>query len=154
MSFVADTSAMIALLNRNDSQHAALLRLFRETGSRWVLPWAILPEVDYLAASRLGARTQAAFLDDIANAALVVDWGEERDLQRAQTLARGYRDLSLGLVDTIVMAIAERLRATVIVTLDHRHFGAVALTPQPRLLPRDLDPAPAANAKARRPERG
>ena len=147
MTFVADTSAMIALLDRRDSHHAALLHLFHDTGSRWVLPWAILPEVDYLAASRLGAPTQAAFFDDLASAALVVDWGDETDLLRAQALARQHLELRLGLVDTVVMAIAERLRADAIVTLDLRHFGAVALKPQPNLLPRDLESTPKGRAR-------
>jgi hypothetical protein len=35
------------------------------------------------------------------------------------------------------MAVAERLEADAIATLDLRHFGAVTLTTTPRLLPRD-----------------
>ncbi len=37
-----------------------------------------------------------------------------------------------------VMAVAERLRASAIATLDLRHFGVVTLRGRPRLLPRDL----------------
>jgi len=36
------------------------------------------------------------------------------------------------------MAVAERRRAVAIATLDVRHFGAVRLEGNPRLLPRDL----------------
>jgi hypothetical protein len=35
------------------------------------------------------------------------------------------------------MAVAERIRARAIATLDLRHFGAVAIRGRPRLLPRD-----------------
>jgi hypothetical protein len=38
-----------------------------------------------------------------------------------------------------VIAMAERLGAKAIATLDLRHFGAVAIKGRPRLLPRDLD---------------
>ena len=48
-----------------------------------------------------------------------------------------YRSLGLGLVDTVVIATAERLRATAIATLDVRHFGAVPIRGQPKLWPRD-----------------
>jgi predicted nucleic acid-binding protein len=55
-----------------------------------------------------------------------------RDLKTRQTSA-----LRLGLVDAVVMAVAERLRAEAIATLDLRHFGAVKIAGAPRLLPRD-----------------
>lgn len=53
-------------------------------------------------------------------------------------LDRRYGSLSLGLVDCVVMATAERLRARSIVTLDERDFGAVELVGAPTLWPRDL----------------
>jgi hypothetical protein len=43
-----------------------------------------------------------------------------------------------GLVDGVVVAVAERLGAEAIATLDLRHFGAIAIQGRPRLLPRDL----------------
>ena len=52
-------------------------------------------------------------------------------------LLERYPDLRFGLVDAVVMAVAERLEAEAIVTLDVRHFGAVELHHDPRLLPRD-----------------
>ena len=103
----------------------------------WVLPWAILPEVDYLVAAELGSRAQEAFVGDLAEGAFVVEFGKDADLARAHAIGRKYRTLALGLVDTIVMATAERLKADAIATLDLRHFGAVKLAGSPRLLPRD-----------------
>ena len=46
--------------------------------------------------------------------------------------------LSLGLVDGVVMAMAEKLQARAIATLDVRDFGAVELKGRPELWPRDL----------------
>ena len=134
---VADTGAILALLDADDRHHAILRQLFEAERRAWLLPWAILPEVDYLVHSQLGRRVQEAFLDDLASGAFVVEWGVPADLDRARELDRRHRSLALGLVDTVVMAVAERRRATAIATLDERHFGAVSLRGQPKLLPRD-----------------
>jgi predicted nucleic acid-binding protein len=40
-------------------------------------------------------------------------------------LVETYLDLSLGIVDAAVVAVAERLGLTEIATLDHRHFSVV-----------------------------
>ena len=134
---VADTGAILALVNKNDRQHQAVREVYDDDPDEWVLPWAILPEVDYLIGNELGARAQEAFLADLADAAFAVEYGLERDLIRARELDRKYRALRLGLVDGVVMAVAERLGARAIATLDLRHFGAVALAGSPRLFPRD-----------------
>jgi predicted nucleic acid-binding protein len=134
---VADTGAIIALLDRKDPYHADLARIFRDGGEDWILPWAILPEVDYLAAAHLGPKAQDAFLDDLASGAFAVEWGDDRDVERARELHRKHRALRMGLVDGVVMATAERLGARAIATLDLRHFGPVQLRGAPRLLPRD-----------------
>jgi uncharacterized protein len=47
------------------------------------------------------------------------------DLARMAELVEQYRDFPLGGTDASVIALAERLRAPVIVTLDRRHFAAV-----------------------------
>jgi uncharacterized protein len=136
---VADTSAMLALLDRGDPHHTAFRRLYLENRHAWVLPWATLVEVDYLTATRLGARAQMAWFDDLVTGAYTVEWGRDEDLSAARTLAGKYGSLEMGLVDAVVMIVAERLRGD-IATLDLRHFGAVAMKHSPRLLPRDLEP--------------
>jgi len=102
------------------------------------VPWAVLPELDYLVSKLLGEKVELAFLADLAGGAFRVAWGDERDLARAEALARRYKALALGLVDTAVIAVAERLKASDIATLDVRDFGAVEIRGAPRLLPRDL----------------
>jgi len=135
---VADTGAVLALIDADDGHHERLAAVFREDPSSWVLPWAVLPEVDYLLGAHLGSRAQDAFLSDLGRGEWVVDWGGEADLRRANEIATRYRSLRLGLVDAAVIASAERLRATAIATLDLRHFGVVTIRGRPRLIPRDL----------------
>jgi predicted nucleic acid-binding protein len=88
---VADTGAILALLDAKDRHHATLRALYEEKGQTWVLPWAILPEVDYLALSHLGPKVEQAFLDDLADGQFV-DFGEERDLDRPR-LCSQYKSL-------------------------------------------------------------
>lgn len=134
---VADTGAILALIDVGDRHHRRLRELYEAEPARWVLPWAILPEVDYLLLAHVGAKAEEAFLSDIASGAFSVEWGLEGDLTRAQRICSRHRSLGLGLVDTVVMAVAERLKAEAIATLDLRHFGAVAIQGSPKLLPRD-----------------
>lgn len=133
---VADTGAVFALLDNGDRHHAAVLAIYSANPDAWILPWAVLPEVDYLAASALGDRAQRAWQADLASGAFAVEWGSDRDLAAADAIARRYAALNMGLVDAVVMAVAQRLHAD-IATLDLRHFGAVRFPHEPRLLPRD-----------------
>ncbi len=134
---VADTGAMIALFDQSDRHHGATRHLYEEAPDQWILPWAILPEVDYLVATRLGSRAQELWLADLASGAFAVEWGRQEDLGAAERLCRRYKTLHLGLVDAVVIVTAERLRADAIATLDVKHFGAVSIKGKPRLLPRD-----------------
>jgi len=134
---VADTGAMIALFDRSDRHHDAVRRLYESDPDAWLLPWAVLPEIDYLVATHLGSRAEDLWLADVSSGAFVVEWGRQEDLEAAERLCRRYKTLRLGLVDAIVIATAERLRADAIATLDLKHFGAVSIKGKPRLLPRD-----------------
>jgi hypothetical protein len=136
---VADTGAVIALIDADDRHHVAVRAIYDADPAAWVLPWAILPEIDYLLGAHVGHRAQDAFLADVAAGAFPIDWGSERDLGRAHEVHTKHRALRLGLVDGIVIATAERLRATAIATLDVRHFAAVSIRGRPRLLPRDAE---------------
>lgn len=135
---IADTGAIVALIDADDRHHDLLVELYEKDPGAWVLPWAILPEVDYLLTRFLGDETASAFFADVANGAFHVEFGTDIDLQRAYELSEQYSALKLGMVDSVVVAIAERLRAKAIATLDVRDFGAISLRKGTRLLPRDL----------------
>jgi predicted nucleic acid-binding protein len=134
---VADTSAIIALVDADDCHHRVLLELFREDPDAWILPWAVLPEIDYLLMNHVGPEAELAFVRDLAEGLYTVEW-EESDLGRARELCERYSDLRLGLVDAVVVAVAERLGASAIATLDVRHFGVIEIRGRPKLLPRDI----------------
>lgn len=134
---VADTGAVIALLDASERNHGTVKEIFLDNPDAWILPWAILPEIDYLLGQHVGTKAQETFLADLADGSFAVEWGRDEDLVQAQKICTRYRALRLGLVDAIVIATAERLKAEAIATLDVRHFGAVQMKGKPRLLPRD-----------------
>ena len=134
---VADTGAVVALLDSGDRHHERLRELYLSDPDAWVLPGAILPEVDYLVATQRGPQAQAVFLADLARGAFEVEWGRQTDIEAAALICERHADLQIGLVDAVVIATAERLRAEAIATLDLQHFGAVTIAGHPRLLPRD-----------------
>lgn len=135
---VADTGAVIALIDSDDEHHSVLRQTYESDPDSWVLPWAILPEVDYVVSSRLGVAAARAFRSDLASGAFTIEWSAPADLKRAHELDERYSGLELGLVDAVVMAVAERVEARAIATLDLRDFGAVDLVGRPALWPRDL----------------
>jgi predicted nucleic acid-binding protein len=135
---VADTGAVVALIDADDRHHVSLREAFETDPAAWILPWAILPEVDHIVATRVGQSAARAFRADVADGAFAVEWEGAADLARANELDAHYGDLRLGLVDTVVMAVAERLGAEAIATLDLRDFGSVRLHGAPALWPRDL----------------
>lgn len=135
---VADTGAIVALIDRSDRHHRVLRKMYENDPAAWLLPWAILPEVDYLVSAHVSARAQDAFLSDLADGSFNVAWGDETDLDEARRLTERHQGLRMGLVDAVVIATAVRVKATAIATLDLRHFAAVTIPGNPKLLPRDL----------------
>jgi len=134
---VADTGAVVALIDADDQHHRTVLRLFESDPAAWVLPWAILPEVDYVVGRHVGGHAAERFREDLARGAFAVEWGVDADVSRAHELCTRYVALELGLVDGVVAAVAERLRAKAIATLDLRDFAPLALRGTPMLFPRD-----------------
>ena len=120
---VADTGAMLALIDADDRHHAAIRALYENDPDAWILPWAILAEVDYLLIAHVSARAEEAFLSDLASGLYGVEWGNGDDLPRAREVCAKYRALRLRLVDGVVIAITERLGAEAIATLDLGHSG-------------------------------
>ncbi len=114
-----------------------MVELFDDDPAAWILPWAILPEVDYLLARHVSQRSADLFLADLATGGFAVEWGTDKDLRRANELCLQYKGMKLGLVDSVVAAVAERLRARAIATTDLRDFGAIELAGRPMLFPRD-----------------
>jgi uncharacterized protein len=87
------------------------------------VPALVIAEATYFAGRRLGSAAEEAFLRGLG--ALDVEGPAPEDFDRMADLVAQYADFPLGGTDASAIALAERVGATVIVTLDRRHFAAV-----------------------------
>lgn len=119
-----DTSAIIALLDRKDDDHATVTDRVRHEAAPYLIPAAVLGEVGYFIETRFGQAVLEGFLDDLREGSFTLECGEQ-DVGRVRELVGRFADLPLGLVDAAVIACAERNGLRVL-TLDLRDFGVVA----------------------------
>jgi hypothetical protein len=122
---IVDTGILYALVDRADRYHRDANAVFRSREHR-IVPEPVIVETDWLVLEYLGVDAELKFLEGVARGEWMVIHSPVRaDRQRAAALAKQYRDLELGYVDAMVMALAERLGETRIATTDRRHFLAV-----------------------------
>jgi len=111
MTLVADSGALYALYDADDSHHAAVRQVLEAERGPIIVPTAILAEVDYLLREFLGVDAELDFLSGISEGAYTLETLTSVDLARCQELIALYRDLDLGLADSCIIATAERLGA-------------------------------------------
>ena len=125
MTVVADTGPLYALVDRTDAWHKRVVEWWRKNREPLVIPVCVLPEVCYLLNTRISSQAEAAFVRSLAKGELVVEPLESEDIVRAEALLEKYADLDLGFVDATVIATAERLDASEVLTSDRRHFSSI-----------------------------
>ena len=123
---VVDAGPLFAAADTRDRDHRACVAVLSRSDLRLVIPTLVVAEVSYLIGERLGPGVEAVFLHDMARSEVVAP--EPEDWHRIAELVRQYADFPLGGTDASVVALAERLRTDLVITLDRRHLGAV----QPR----------------------
>jgi len=122
VAYLLDTGFFYALLNQNESQHARVVTASRYVHGTIYLPTPVITEVAYLILRDLGSNVLADFVDSLANTKFVLVEPTPVDFSRAAVILRQYRDTNIDFADAIIVAIAERLGITQVLTLDQRHF--------------------------------
>lgn len=128
---ICDTGPLVAAGDRDDDHNRACTDLFTglHLARRQILvPAPVVAEVGYLLQRVAGPAVEAGFLQSIVNRTVTVVDLQHADYARMTDLVQTYADFPLGTTDASVIAVAERLGATEIATLDHRHFRAVRPT--------------------------
>jgi uncharacterized protein len=120
---VVDAGPLYAAADSDDQDHLASRTALARADLRLIVPALVVAEATYFVGRRLGAAAEGKFLNGIA--ALDVEGPSREDFARMAELVEQYADFPLGGTDASVVALAERLDATVILTLDRRHFSAV-----------------------------
>ncbi len=123
-ALICDTSALLDYLVATAPDHRAFRRAMEEAQTRYI-PGLILAEVDYFL--RQEREAMAAFMRDLSRGAFTYAPPTLPLLLRAMEIDRRFRGLELGLVDASIVALAEELGITRLVTRDIRHFRVVRL---------------------------
>lgn len=125
---VVDAGPLYAAADADDQDHLASRAALTRADLRLVVPALVIAEATYFVGRRLGAVAESQFLRGIGE--LDVEGPTSEDFVRIAELVERYADFPLGGTDASVIALAERLDAPTVVTLDRRHFAAV--TPRHR----------------------
>lgn len=122
---IADTSGLIALFNDAEPSHPAVAAALAATPDRLVVSPYVVAELDYLLATRVGVDAEVAVINELAGGAYVHPRFGDDDIVAAAEVIADYRDLAIGITDASIVVLAARYETRKLLTLDHRHFGAI-----------------------------
>ncbi|QGZ91070.1 type II toxin-antitoxin system VapC family toxin [Microcystis aeruginosa] len=114
---ISDTGFVVALLNQSDIKHSDVVAIYQNY-QQILLPQTVLAEVAYLVGRSAGVSTVAAFLKGLSASRFHLIPLSETDVIRVSEILEEYKDSRIDFVDATVMAIAERLKITLVLTLD------------------------------------
>jgi uncharacterized protein len=123
MPLLLDTGFLYALLNRSEQNHERVLASVRTVHEPVILPVPAITEVAYLLLRDVGSEAVADFIASLAATDLILESPQIADYLCAAAVIRQYDDARIDFVDALIVAIAERLSITRILTLDVRHFA-------------------------------
>lgn len=123
MATLVDTGPLFALANETDHYHQPVKKYLTAHPDTWIVPAPVVTETCIGILDRLGADAELAFLRSLAAKEMLIEQVADADLTRAIEILEQYRDAEFGMVDAATMAIAERLKIEVVLTLDRRDFG-------------------------------
>lgn len=122
MTAIVDTSFLVSLTNPNEIHHESCAMLARNLQERLVVPYVVLPEATYLIYKYQGHHVMRRFMQQMMHPAWNFEPLQSSDLVHISATLEKYADLNLDFVDAAIVAIAERLGISRVLTLDRRDF--------------------------------
>jgi uncharacterized protein len=126
VTLIVDSGPFISAVDRRDPMAATIHRWLTRTREPVVTVAPVVSEVEHLLRVRFDERASMNFVADLGRGALAVECLQPGDYATVSMLYNRYRDLRPGLTDLSLIAVAERLQTTRILTFDQRHFRAMA----------------------------
>ncbi len=120
---VVDTGPLVAAANRADPDHLPCLHALELTEHALVIPALCVAEATFLIGKKQGPEIESVFLRNLEPFDVQAPMGNE--WLRIGELVEQYADFPLGGTDASVVALAERFKTDLLITLDRRHFSAV-----------------------------
>ena len=133
-----DTGALVSLLDRSQTHHAACRRLFDDWDGSVVSTEAVLTEATHLLAGVHGGT--ASCVDFFLAGGAVLVPSTAASLRRVRKLLDKYSDLPMDFADATLVALAEELGRNVVFTIDRTDFSIYRLKDRKafRILPEDI----------------
>ena len=128
VAVLLDSGFLFASLNASELEHQATIRVLEKIREPIVLPVPAITEIAYLLARDINNEAAADFVASLATTELTLELSRQEDYTRSAEILRRYSDAKLDFVDTLIVAIAERLnitRITRVLTLDRRDFQLI-----------------------------
>ena len=122
MPTIVDTGFLFALADVRDVHHDRALEVAGTLSDTILVPVTVLPEICYLLDSRLGHDVMRQFLIRLQTGPMLIEPISKTDLPRMSEILDQYADARIDFVDATIVALAERLGVTRILTTDQRHF--------------------------------
>lgn len=116
-----DTGALVTLLDRSQSSHKEFASFFETWRGPVVSTEAVLTEATHLLAKVPGG--PRACCDFFLEGGAVLVPSSPAALRRCRELIQVYRDLPMDYADATLVALAEELDTTLVLTTDRRDFG-------------------------------
>ncbi len=125
MAVLLDSGFLFASLNASEAEHEATIRVLENIREPIVLPVPAITEVAYLLARDISNEAAADFIASLAATELTLEIPQQGDYLRSAEILRQYSDANLDFVDALIVATAERLSITRLLTLDRRDFQLI-----------------------------
>lgn len=121
--WLIDSGFLYALVDERDLHSSPAKQIVGTLREEIVLPVPAITETAYFVSRNLGPEALAKFVKSIPNMGLILESPTIGDYLRSAEVLEKYNDANLDFVDACIVAIAERLNITKILTIDRRHFS-------------------------------
>jgi predicted nucleic acid-binding protein len=120
-----DTGALVSLLDRSQTHHAACHRVFNDWAGTVVSTEAVLTEATHLLA-RVGGGPAACVDFFLAGGAVIIP-SSSNSLRRVKELLDKYADQPMDFADATLVALGEELDTSIVFTTDRTDFSVYRL---------------------------
>lgn len=117
-----DSGFLYALIDKADQHATPVNSAIQTVFEAIILPVPAITETAYFVSKNLGARALAEFINGLDEMNMIIECPSATDYLRSAEILGEYNDAKIDFVDALVVAMAERLNVTKILTVDRRHF--------------------------------
>lgn len=126
MTLVVDTSGVLAAKDADHPEHEATASVLEREAGPLILSPFVAAECDYMLARSLGTLAAREFVGEVTTRAFQIADIDAGDMAVIAGVIDRYADLRVGIADASLVLLCARHQTTRVLTLDRRHFRAMA----------------------------